>query len=328
MGEIKHEWNGTVLTITSDSGTSSCDLKGEKGDDGIRGAQGATGAPYKPVKGIDYFTDGDIDKSLSVEGSAADAKAVGEALAAKADIRTVEAELAAKADLTALEAKADKTTLTLELANKVDNTTLTTELAKKAPSGYGLGGNASKVVSSLTELDTITDNGWYGFSCMGTNIMGIIFNFASVFVSRYGNFSFQELRIANRTCVLYRYYNGTTWFDWEIDNPPMALGKEYRTTERFNDEPVYRKIVSYTNTETLGDSNSSKDITIPHGISNLKKTVSCSASRDTYHLLPYPTTAGGDTGVTVVNTAAINLRITKDSWGAGTWYFDLKYTKN
>lgn len=39
-GTIKHEWNGTVLTITSDSGTSSADLKGEKGDDGARGPQG------------------------------------------------------------------------------------------------------------------------------------------------------------------------------------------------------------------------------------------------------------------------------------------------
>lgn len=42
-GEIKHSWNGTVLTITSDSGTSSCDLKGRQGDDGIRGPQGPAG---------------------------------------------------------------------------------------------------------------------------------------------------------------------------------------------------------------------------------------------------------------------------------------------
>lgn len=42
-GTIKHEWNGTILTITSDSGTSSADLKGEKGDDGVRGAQGKPG---------------------------------------------------------------------------------------------------------------------------------------------------------------------------------------------------------------------------------------------------------------------------------------------
>ena len=41
---ITHEWNGTVLTITSDSGTSSADLKGAKGDDGARGAQGKPGS--------------------------------------------------------------------------------------------------------------------------------------------------------------------------------------------------------------------------------------------------------------------------------------------
>lgn len=40
---ISHKWNGTVLTIYSDSGTSSADLKGEKGDDGVRGAQGRAG---------------------------------------------------------------------------------------------------------------------------------------------------------------------------------------------------------------------------------------------------------------------------------------------
>lgn len=42
-GTIKHSWTGTVLTIESDAGTSSCDLKGEKGDDGVRGPQGSPG---------------------------------------------------------------------------------------------------------------------------------------------------------------------------------------------------------------------------------------------------------------------------------------------
>lgn len=48
MGNIYHEWNGTVLTITSDSGTSSCDLKGDTGDMGIRGAQGEPGIGIGP----------------------------------------------------------------------------------------------------------------------------------------------------------------------------------------------------------------------------------------------------------------------------------------
>ena len=42
-GTITHSWNGTILTITSDSGTSAMDLKGAKGDDGPRGPQGLPG---------------------------------------------------------------------------------------------------------------------------------------------------------------------------------------------------------------------------------------------------------------------------------------------
>lgn len=48
---VTHSWNGTVLTVTSASGTSSADLKGDKGD---TGADGKT-----PVKGTDYFTNAD-----------------------------------------------------------------------------------------------------------------------------------------------------------------------------------------------------------------------------------------------------------------------------
>jgi hypothetical protein len=38
-----HSWNGTVLTVTSASGTSSADLKGEPGKDGSAGSPGADG---------------------------------------------------------------------------------------------------------------------------------------------------------------------------------------------------------------------------------------------------------------------------------------------
>lgn len=49
-----HSWAGTTLTVTSASGTSSADLKG---DTGARGPAGADG--YTPVKGTDYFTEAD-----------------------------------------------------------------------------------------------------------------------------------------------------------------------------------------------------------------------------------------------------------------------------
>lgn len=42
-----HEWEGTVLKVTSASGTSSVDLRGPQGDKGEDG--------YTPQKGVDYF---------------------------------------------------------------------------------------------------------------------------------------------------------------------------------------------------------------------------------------------------------------------------------
>jgi hypothetical protein len=86
-----HEWSGTVLTITSASGTSSADLKGAAGKDGAsvtvksvsesaadggsnvvtfsdgktltvkNGSKGSAGAAGKtPVRGTDYWTAADI----------------------------------------------------------------------------------------------------------------------------------------------------------------------------------------------------------------------------------------------------------------------------
>ena len=44
-----HQWNGTVLTVTSASGTSSADLKGDKGEQGDTGAVGEAGGYYTPT---------------------------------------------------------------------------------------------------------------------------------------------------------------------------------------------------------------------------------------------------------------------------------------
>ena len=45
-GEVKHQWNGSILTVISDAGASSADLKGPKGDTGPRGPQGPGGVIY------------------------------------------------------------------------------------------------------------------------------------------------------------------------------------------------------------------------------------------------------------------------------------------
>lgn len=57
---VTHRWNGTVLEVTSASGTTSAYLKGDKGDTGATGKDGAKGADGKtPVRGTDYWTAAD-----------------------------------------------------------------------------------------------------------------------------------------------------------------------------------------------------------------------------------------------------------------------------
>ena len=67
---VTHKWSGTILEITSASGTSSVDLKGEKGDKGETGPQGEQGG-VKTVNGVAPDDTGDvkIDVPESFSGS-------------------------------------------------------------------------------------------------------------------------------------------------------------------------------------------------------------------------------------------------------------------
>ena len=71
-GTITHYWNGTVLTVVSDSGSSSCDLKGDKGDMGVRGAQGVAGEA-----GTVSFNDLTPEQRASLKGDKGDTGAAG-----------------------------------------------------------------------------------------------------------------------------------------------------------------------------------------------------------------------------------------------------------
>ena len=69
-GEVKHQWNGSVLTVISDSGASSADLKGPKGDTGPRGPQGPAGVVYDEngelvIDLSIFYTTGEIDEKFA-----------------------------------------------------------------------------------------------------------------------------------------------------------------------------------------------------------------------------------------------------------------------
>lgn len=52
-------------------------------------------------------------------------------------------------------------------------------------------------------------------------------------------------------------------------NPPMVVGTEYRTTERYLGKPVYVKVVNFGNYPASGTK------TVAHKISNVRNIVSC-----------------------------------------------------
>lgn len=67
-GNVYHKWDGTTLTITSDSGTSSMNLKGATGPIGPRGPQGPAGVVVGSGGSVDltgYATENYVDQQIA-----------------------------------------------------------------------------------------------------------------------------------------------------------------------------------------------------------------------------------------------------------------------
>lgn len=109
-------------------------------------------------------------------------------------------------------------------------------------------------------------------------------------------------------------------------NPPMVVGTEYRTTERWNGKVKYKKLIEYTNAEALSGDVLTK---IPHGVSNMDRSAGVEiACRTQGYQIPYVTITES-TAVTGCSATDIELRTTGTTlWSAGRkWYFELVYTK-
>jgi len=64
-----------------------------------------------------------------------------------------------------------------------------------------------------------------------------------------------------------RDINNGVWGEWEFVNPPMLVGVEYRTTERYMGKPVYAKLFSF------GALGATAEVRRAHGIENLNRTI-------------------------------------------------------
>ena len=112
-----------------------------------------------------------------------------------------------------------------------------------APGGYGLGESWGKDISGQ-DLITAKASGWY-FWGTATNAP---VDWGTMFVNGANASAVTQICFHAsypRGSVLVRYSEGETWTPWEWDNPPMELGKEYRTTERWNGKPVYVTLLNF-----------------------------------------------------------------------------------
>lgn len=210
---------------------------------------------------------------------------------------------------------------------KIGNVRTPIEYLKKffAPAGYGLGEDLPIV--DTAGLDNWTSSGWciYYDAINTDSTLG-----TSAFVNCKGNNSAITSAVVQEAYqkdgygvkILTRVYIDGEWKPWEWVNPPMVFNKEYRTTERRNGMPVYRKVVTYKPEATISGS-----FVVPHGIDNFDALVDAFATINA--TIPLPLTDNNyTTAVKSVESSGIQVSNTNPYFDQNyIWYFYLAYTK-
>lgn len=150
---------------------------------------------------------------------------------------------------------------TLSIAGKpAEAAAVGAALAEMAPGGYGLGGG------SVTEKDHADDcvyNGWYkvqnggifgdgdpcyihteAFGIDGGSIVSVQTGY------RVGWNALTGMLDHVKACRVLDGQEG--WSPWEYENPPMLVGTEYRTTQRWNSRVVYVKMLQCSEVPNTG----------------------------------------------------------------------------
>lgn len=189
-----------------------------------------------------------------------------------------------------------------------------------APDGFGLGANGYPnpytVVTGAT-IDALNESGLFWYRDTDTPIYPDGYNSGTAgnLLNVAGN---RENTLASRQ-IFYPYlpYGGVAlgiscmrvqtssgeWQPWEWVNPPMQLGVEYRTTERYLGKPVYVKVVDCGKFPAPGTSK-----LVTHGISNCTPvTVTAQMSNsNTVPYVGYYTIGVDNTAITLASVSGVS----------------------
>lgn len=124
-----------------------------------------------------------------------------------------------------------------------------------APAGYGIGKLENYEVNTDNDIDSVLTSQINGMDGQMFKRIVLSLKAATNFTGGGGHYYADIYKLSTNYAIItiksYIQLGRTmqrTWFEgaltpWEWGNPPMALGVEYRTTERINGKAVYKKNV-------------------------------------------------------------------------------------
>ena len=138
-----------------------------------------------------------------------------------------------------------------------------------APDGYGLGANRLPVIDN-SAFSSLLPAGFYLYNDqehpIGSSQIGLLLSLGRN--TSYAGLSTQIFTIFGSVLVrnpTLDNYNP----EWDWLNPPMQLGVEYRTTERYNGKPVYAFAMNLGQGPAQGETKK-----VSHNIENISHIVS------------------------------------------------------
>ena len=112
-----------------------------------------------------------------------------------------------------------------------------------APSGYGLGTGAPYG----SAVDSIFNGGFYRWDVAKDSAP--FSNASMIVIPRAKDTSAGQIAFGHagntKGVLAMRAVTSTSANEWDWVNPPMTIGNEYRTTERYNGNPVYTQLVNF-----------------------------------------------------------------------------------
>ena len=223
--------------------------------------------------------------------------------------------------------------------------TVAAALSNKAPAGYGFGDAIQEIATTSAEesyetycakvdavLDEMPDKtaklvrayppAVYGNA--GTTISLLYKGDANYAV--LSNIGSADAGLCGWRMFKLRYPSSSSpavWMPFEWEHPPMKIGVEYRTSERYNGKPVYTKLVDCG----AGPSNTRK--TVSANTQNVETPISCTGNFGS-GTIPYEWFAGDVSGAQAItctfNGQAIEIAATAD-YSGWTVFVIVEYTK-